>query len=153
MRSMTGSCLCGEVRYALADPISEIELGHCRKCRKAYGAPFAATLYLPRESFRWLAGTEHVAVYDAPLESAPPAYRHSFCRRCGAPLPIVPDGLPFVEVPVASLDEAPATAPAYQQFASQRLGWIDAAAVLPRHERAAPRAHKVLRALFERLNP
>ena len=144
----TGRCLCGEVRYALEPPLSEVELCQCRKCRKAYGAPYAATLYARRERFRWLEGADRVAVYDAPLEASPPAYRHSFCRRCGAPLPLLWDELPFVEVPVASLDDPPSLRPAYQQFVAQGLRWVDGAASLPRHERAAPLAVKVLRALF-----
>lgn len=144
----TGSCLCGEVRWALNAALSEVEVCHCRKCRKAYGAPYAATLYALRESFRWLAGADRAAVYDAPLEASPPAYRHSFCTRCGSPLPLAWDAMPFVEVPVASLDDPPPLRPAYQQFAAQCLRWVDGVPALPRHERAAPPAVKVLRALF-----
>ena len=143
-----GSCLCGEVAFALEEPLSSIELCHCAKCQKSYGAPFAATLYAKRAAFRWLRGEDSVATWDAPLEDAPPAYRHSFCRRCGSALPLLWDELPVVEVPVAALDGSVDARPAYQMFACQRLDWIDDASGLRWYERGAPIAEKVLRPLL-----
>lgn len=145
-----GSCLCGEVGFEVAEPLTAVELCHCRKCRRAYGAPFAATLYAHRSAFRWLRGEQLVASWDAPLEESPPAYRHSFCRRCGSPLPLLWDELPLVELPVCALDDPPAATPAYQMFACQRLPWIDAAHAAPWHERAAPFREKVVQTLLPR---
>jgi len=106
-----GSCLCGDVAFELTGTLTSIELCHCDKCKKAYGAPFAATLYGKKTGFRWLWGEEQVVSYDAPLEDAPPAYRHSFCSRCGSPLPLVWSALPIVEVPATSLDASPPKLP------------------------------------------
>lgn len=141
---MRGSCLCGDVVFEVGQPLTGIELCHCRKCRKAYGAPFAATLYGRREAFRWLRGERRVTTWDAPVEQSPPAYRHSFCARCGSPLPLVWDALPFVEVPVTSLDEPPAAGPSYQQFSSQCLAWVGDISGVQAYERAAPLREKVL---------
>lgn len=143
-----GSCLCGKVGFELSGALSAIELCHCDKCKKAYGAAFAATLYLRSEGFRWLRGESEVVRFDAPLEDSPPAYRHSFCRRCGSPLPLVWPELPFVEVPVVALDDPVDVRPVYQMFACQRLPWIGEAHGLPWHERAAPSREKVLKTLF-----
>jgi len=143
-----GSCLCGEVGFELGDPLTQIELCHCAKCRKAYGAPFAATLYLKRSAFRWLRGEDHITRFDAPLEEASPAYRHSFCRRCGSPLPLLWEDLPFVEVPVAILDDEVSSKPVYQMFDCQRLEWIRSTSGIPWHDRAAPLKEKVLMELF-----
>jgi len=143
-----GSCLCGEVVFELEEPLSDIELCHCRKCRKAYGAPFAATLYCRKESFRWTRGEGGVRSYDAPVELSPPAYRHSFCATCGSPLPLIWDQLPFVEVPASSLDAAVASRPAYQMFGVQRLEWIGDTNRLRWFERAAPLGDKVVRAVL-----
>jgi hypothetical protein len=143
-----GSCLCGDVAFELMGTLTSIELCHCDKCKKAYGAPFAASLYGKKTGFRWLRGEEQVASYDAPQEDSPPAYRHSFCRRCGSPLPLVWSALPIVEVPVASLDACPSPTPAYQMFGCQRLGWIVETQDLPWYERAAPLREKVVQALL-----
>jgi hypothetical protein len=143
-----GSCLCGEVVFEIREPLSDIELCHCRKCKKAYGAPFAATLYSKKDAFRWIRGQASARTYDAPVEESPPAYRHSFCERCGSALPLVWDELPFVEVPVSSLDEMVDSQPAYQMFECQRFGWIDEANGLRWYERGAPLSEKVVRVVL-----
>jgi hypothetical protein len=143
-----GSCLCGEVVFEMEEPLSDIELCHCQKCKKAYGAPFAATLYCAKSGFRWTRGEARVRTYDAPIEESPPAYRHSFCVTCGSALPLVWETLPFVEVPVSSLDEAVNARPAYQMFACQRLGWIGEASGLRWYDRGAPLGDKVVRAVL-----
>ena len=145
---VNGSCLCGAVGFQLEAPLTEVELCHCRKCRKAYGAPFAATLYLARNAFQWVRGEEFVTTYDAPLEESPPAYRHSFCKRCGSPLPLAWSALPFVEVPVASLDDPVSARPVYQMFECHRIDWISNTSQLRWFERGAPLSEKVLRALL-----
>ena len=144
---MKGSCLCGDVVFEMREPFTEIELCHCDKCKKAYGAPFAATLYCRKSAFRWLQGAERVTSYDAPLEESPPAYRHSFCTRCGSALPLVWDRLPIVEVPVASLDDAVDTRPAYQMYESQRAAWLGSTDGVRGYERGAPLGEKVVQAL------
>lgn len=143
-----GSCLCGGVVFSLQEPVSSIELCHCRKCRKSTGAPFAATLYVKPEEFRWLTGEELVTSWDAPIEESPPAYRHSFCRRCGSGLPLRWEALPFVEVPVALLDAPIAAQPRYQMFECQRLAWIGEAHRLRWYERASPFVEKVLQEIL-----
>lgn len=142
-----GSCLCGAVGFELEHPVSDIELCHCRKCKKAYGAPFAATLYGTRRTFRWTRGEACVRIYDSPLEDSPPAYRHSFCATCGSALPLVWDQLPFVEVPASCLDVPVDSRPAYQMFECQRLEWIGEAHGLRWYERGAPLSEKVVRAV------
>jgi len=142
-----GSCLCREVGFEVAEPITAVELCHCHKCQKAYGAPFAATLYARREAFRWLHGEALVATWDAPLEDSPPAYRHSFCRRCGSPLPLLWDDLPIVELPVVTLDEPVSARPAYRMFTDQRVDWVDEAHRLRGYERGAPLREKVFQSL------
>ena len=46
-----GRCLCGAVRFEVGGELTQIELCHCVKCKKAYGAAFAATLYVRSENF------------------------------------------------------------------------------------------------------
>jgi hypothetical protein len=140
-----GSCLCGDVVFELTGTLSGIELCHCRKCKKAYGAPFAATLYCKRDVFRWISGEARVKTYDALLEESPPAYRHSFCRTCGSALPLVWDQLPFVEVPVSSLDVVVDSRPAYQMYECQSLDWIGETSRLRWYDRGAPPREKVVR--------
>ena len=145
-----GGCLCGVVRFEVAGELTQIELCHCAKCKKAYGAAFAATLYARREEFRWLAGEDRVASYDAPPEESPPAYRHSFCATCGGPLPVLWDGFPLVEIPASLLDDVAGSRPAYHMFVTQKAPWHDIADDLPQHSEGGPSEEKVLRSLLSR---
>ncbi len=142
-----GRCLCGDVTFEVG-PLTDIELCHCVKCRRAYGAAYAATVYAKASTFRWVEGEGQVGTYDAPLEDSAPAYRHSFCRRCGSPLPLVWESLPFVELPVACLEDQVPSRPAYQMFESQRLTWIESVGGLRWHVRGAPLREKVVASLL-----
>lgn len=143
-----GSCLCGAVSFELDEPLTEIELCNCRKCRKAYGAATAATLYARASAFRWRQGEASVVRYTAPLEETPPAYRHAFCQRCGSPLPFSCEPLPLVEVPVALLDDPVDARPSYQMFESQRPAWSEGILALRGYPGGAPVHEKVLRTLL-----
>lgn len=144
---MQGGCLCGAVRFEVSGALSPIELCHCPKCRRAYGAAFAATLYARAGDFRWLRGEAQRATFDAPVESSPPAYRHAFCRTCGAPLPLVREGAAFVELPASSLDGPLEARPRYHQFTGRKAEWLEIRDALERHPGACPRAAKVTAAL------
>jgi hypothetical protein len=145
---VSGRCLCGEVAFELGDGLTRIEVCHCSRCRKAYGAPFVATLYLPKENFVWLRGESAVTTFDLPIVESPPAYRHSFCSKCGSALPLVWKDLPFVEVPIAALDEELPVEPEYQMFDCQRLEWTRRLDRLRAYDQGAPFAEKVIRTLF-----
>src|SRR5204862_3745598 len=91
---ITGSCLCGGVRFEIARAVGPFELCHCGRCRKASGSAFVAGLGVLRDDFRLLQGSGLVKKYEAPVREIPPAYRRCFCSRCGSP---VPD--PFTDSP------------------------------------------------------
>ncbi len=135
------------VRFEVEGELTEIELCHCAKCKRAFGSAFAATLYARSGDFRWTSGKEQIATWDAPLETSPPAYRHCFCRTCGGPLPVAWDGFPLVEIPATLLDEVGARRPAYHMFVTQKAPWHAIADDLPQHPRGSPLEDKVLQPL------
>ncbi|MCE2520679.1 MAG: GFA family protein, partial [Alphaproteobacteria bacterium] len=75
---VTGSCLCGAVRWLIDGPLTGMTHCHCSMCRKAHGAPFATYAAVDPESVTFLAGSDQTGVF----ESSPGAVR-SFCSRCG----------------------------------------------------------------------
>lgn len=135
---MTGQCLCGGVGFEIDGPTTAIELCHCVRCRSAYGAPFAATFYVNARDFRWQRGIELVAVFDLPVRDRPPPYRHSFCRTCGSPLPIVHDGMPFVEIPAGLVGDACDARPVDQIFVQQKAAWWRIDPELPSYDVQPP---------------
>jgi hypothetical protein len=122
---VTGSCLCGGVRFEINGRLTPMQYCHATRCQKATGSAFAVEVAARVEDFRWTRGEDLVVVYEAPLLREPPAYRRVFCRRCGSPLPIVRDESPFVVLHAGLLDDDPGTRPLRHLFVGQKPGWSD----------------------------
>ena len=129
---LRGSCLCGGVRFEVAKAVGPFELCHCTRCRKASGSAFTACLGILAADFRLLAGAELIASFDAPILRAPPAYRSSFCRRCGSPVPNPDPAADWFEIPAGLLDDDPRLRPDRHIFVEHRAPWFESADALPR---------------------
>src|SRR5215831_16516096 len=127
-----GSCLCGRVRFEIARAVGPFELCHCRRCRKASGSAFAAMVGVKTADFRLLQGQDLIIAYEAPIIEQPPAYRVSFCRRCGSPVPDPQRGAVWFEVPAGALDDDPHLRPDKHIFVELRAPWFTFTDDLPR---------------------
>ena len=54
--AITGSCLCGGIRYQIDGALGAVAHCHCSMCRKATGAAFRTRATVPASSFRWVSG-------------------------------------------------------------------------------------------------
>jgi hypothetical protein len=79
MSRLTGSCLCGAVRYEICGPVRPVIYCHCSQCRKSSGHFVAASACEPKAlklvdetGLRWYASS--------------PAAERGFCADCGANL-------------------------------------------------------------------
>src|SRR5688572_4859521 len=122
---MTGQCFCGSVSFEFDGPTSNIELCHCTRCQRATGSALSAEFRVRVENFRWLRGEELIAHCDAPILREPPAYRRSFCQRCGSPVPVVASGSPFVAVPTGLVDGPIAARVIDHIWVSKKANWLD----------------------------
>jgi hypothetical protein len=114
-----GSCLCGAVRYEIAEPFEEMHHCHCSRCRKAHGAAFATFARTKRASLRFLAGEEKLRHFRSS-----PAVQRSFCGSCGSNLLGQFDALPqAVWVAVGSLDDDPGMHPQAHIFVGSKASW------------------------------
>lgn len=112
----TGGCLCGAVRYELHHEIEAITNCHCRFCRRAHGAAFITTAFVPTAALRWVSGEGEIARHEA---------RH-FCRTCATRLFNRVDALPqFTVLMVASLDDPPSLAPASHFNVESKAPWFE----------------------------
>ena len=135
---VNGGCLCGGVRFEIAGKLSPIQFCHARRCRKAGGSAFAAEMGTSREGFRWTRGEHLVTRYQAPLLKEPPAYERAFCSLCGSPLPVLPEGLPYVVLQAGSLDEESQLTPFRHAFVDQQAPWLEILDDLPQFEGRPP---------------
>ena len=74
------------------------------------------------------------AADEAPLIDTPPAYRRSFCRRCGSPLPVRLEGTPLMILNAGVLDGDPGTRLFRHAFVAQKACWHEITDGLPQFE-------------------
>jgi hypothetical protein len=130
---VTGSCLCGAVRYEIVGRISPIALCHCSKCRKANGSAFHAGALCRKTKFRWTAGEDAVSAYRSQS-----GYATRFCSRCGSPVPMPQDDGEYVVLPSGALDGDPGARPLCHIFVGSKSAWYEIADALPRYEEHGP---------------
>ncbi len=133
-----GSCLCGDVAFAVEGDLTPIQLCHATRCRKATGSAASPEMLAPAAGFTWVRGRERVRTYEAPLLDTPPAYRRSFCDRCGSPLPVEIEGSGFVILNPGVLDDDPGTREFRHAFIEQKAVWHEIRGDLPAFEGRPP---------------
>ena len=118
--AVSGSCLCGGVRFEVEPPFRRANHCHCSRCRKQSGTFGLTQGRVARDRFRLLAGEELLRVY-APAEGAAVKV---FCSVCGSSLfgGHWPDG-EEVSVRLGSLDGDPEIRPQYHSFVDSRAPW------------------------------
>lgn len=130
---ITGSCLCGTVRYALRGPFSHMAHCHCSICRKHHGAPFATYAASPLDGLRMLAGSENTGRYD----SSPGWYR-PWCLTCGSVLPTLMPEHGLVVGPAGNLEGDLGVTPTLHMFAGSKAPWYEITDGLPQHAAYPP---------------
>ena len=119
MEPLTGSCLCGGVRFELTEPFRRASHCHCSRCRKHSGTFGLTQGRVPREGFRLVAGEELIRVYRPGDGMA-----KAFCSVCGSSLfgAEWPEG-DEVAIRLGSLDGDPGIRPEFHTFVSSRASW------------------------------
>ena len=131
-----GSCLCGGVKFEIEGAVGPFELCHCSRCRKVSGSAFVVGLGVRTEDFRLLQGQELIKTYEAPILESPPAYRTSFCSRCGSPVPNPDPGSIWFEIPAGILDGDPGLRPDKHIFIEDKSQWFTITDDLPQLTKA-----------------
>ena len=127
---MTGSCMCGAVRYATTgEPFSIIHC-HCRSCRKHNGAPVVTLA-----GFR--TGQVNFTGDERRIYASTPGVERAFCGKCGTPLTWEGDGEELgtiIELHISTFDNPARMMPTAHAFDAERIPWFDIADNLPRFE-------------------
>ena len=132
--TITGSCLCGAVRYAITGRIGPVVYCHCSQCRKANGTAFAANANVRQTDIAFLAGRDRISEY----ESSPGKHR-AFCARCGAPIYSRTAADPeHLRVRLGTLDEDPGRRPLAHCWVSSKAPWFDISDGLPQFPEGPP---------------
>ena len=119
-KTVTGGCLCGEIRFeASAEPALQL-LCHCTDCQTISGAAAYAAYVVPLDSLKVLQGEP--AHYEVSADSGRSNSRH-FCPNCGARVWAVLKGMGLASVNGLALDDRSHFQPAANHMISSAPGW------------------------------
>jgi len=105
MPALTGSCLCGAIRYSISVPVTELRACHCTGCQKISGSGGTVNAMLPSAAFKLTKGKPKR--YTAIADSGRTLHRY-FCADCGSQIYSQREqNLEFLTVRAGSFDEAP----------------------------------------------
>ena len=138
--SIRGTCVCGEVHYAVRPPFRFFQYCHCSRCRKRSGSIHAANLAVPLDQLTFTAGEHLVQTFELATASH---WGNAFCQRCGSGLPWKSrNGRGWI-VPAGSLDDTPPTKPTRNIHYASRATWHVDAASLETFDEGVPPAPEV----------
>lgn len=83
MAKISGSCLCGAVKYTSAAEPAVVAVCHCTHCQKQSGGAFSVNVGVPKGRLQFTSGK--TTVFQDQGSSGMPVYRH-FCGACGSPI-------------------------------------------------------------------
>ena len=126
-QTLSGSCLCGAVRYTATGQVARFYHCHCSRCRKATGTGHASNIFVAGRVV-WESGEDQVANYKV---AEAERFTNSFCRNCGSRVPRFVEKVGMVMIPAGSLDTEPGAAPQARIFTGSRAAWSCSAAALP----------------------
>ncbi len=120
MPQITGSCLCGQVQYAIRPPYMAFQNCFCSRCRKTSGSAHGSSIILPPEQFTWIKGESEVGRYEI---ADAQHFATSFCTRCVSALPWLTQSGTAVVVPAGTLDAEPEALPTQNIFWASHADW------------------------------
>jgi hypothetical protein len=132
-----GSCLCGEISYAVRGEVLQIVNCHCALCRRMSGAAFSSYVVVREAEFFLSKGQSSLGRYAATER----ATKH-FCKRCGTPIfNVNPHTYPgLVMLYLGTMPTHDALAPRINIFCESKLAWVDAIGSAKSFERSAVRS-------------
>lgn len=128
---LRGSCLCGEVAYAVHGPVTGLRHCHCGRCRRGRAAAFATNLFAGADALHFLHGEDALASFKVPDAKF---FTQAFCTTCGSPMPRVDRSRDLAVVPAGTLDDDPGRRPSGHIFVGSKAPWAVVADDLPQHD-------------------
>ena len=121
-KKITGSCLCGEVKYKVWGPYKMFRLCHCSRCQKASGTAHVANVFTDPDNVEWVSGENQIKRYDLPEAES---FGKCFCTNCGSVVPYKNRPGSMLIIPAGTLDEDPGIRPDANIFWPNRACWYD----------------------------
>jgi len=124
---ISGSCLCGEVKYKAAEPIGNPSHCHCSMCRKLHGTPFGS--YVRTSHVEFEQGKERITQFESSE-----GFMRCFCNTCGSILPEELKSEGYFFVPAGGLDGKLGVKASKHIFVGSKADWYEITDDLPQEE-------------------
>jgi hypothetical protein len=116
---LTGGCLCGGVRFEIAEPLLKASYCHCTRCQRRSGAAASPQARIAPDSLRITSGADLVRSWRP--ESG---FAKEFCSVCGSQLwSRDPDDPQVLSVRLGAFDGDPGIRPQLRQFVAYAAVW------------------------------
>jgi hypothetical protein len=116
---LTGGCLCGGVRYEIAEPLVSAAYCHCTRCQRRTGTAASAQARVVPGSLRITRGEDLVREWRAE-----DGWPKCFCSNCGGALwSKSPDEEGLMSVRLGTFDDDPGIRPRHRQFVAYAAAW------------------------------
>ena len=116
---MSGSCLCGGVRFELSEPAKDAGYCHCTRCQGRTGGGSSAQAQIDGRTFHLLRGDDLVKAWRPEG-----GFEKCFCRECGAHLfSRDPDDPAQMSVRMAAFVGDPGVHPSWRAFVDYAVPW------------------------------
>jgi hypothetical protein len=117
---LTGGCICGGVRFEVAEALLGAIFCHCKRCQRRTGTGVSITALTAPGSFRIVSGEELARSWD-PGDGG---WVKSFCGECGSQISTTNAENPeLIAVRMGALDEDPGIRPFAHQFVTYAAPW------------------------------
>jgi hypothetical protein len=127
-RLLQGQCLCGTVRYTVADEFRYAANCHCSQCRRTTGSAFKPFAGIESAKLQFTQGAEQTLRYGDEQ-----GY-DQHCGRCGSLLySLVREGQ-YVHVALGTLVDAPSIRPDKHIFVGSKAPWYEITDGLPQFQ-------------------
>ncbi len=116
---LTGSCLCGGIRFELSEAPQSAGYCHCTRCQGRTGSGFSASARTTKDAFRLTRGEGLLGAWrhpDGGMEKC-------FCTNCGAHLlSREPEGQRMT-IRMSAFDRDPGVRPSFRAFTDYAVSW------------------------------
>lgn len=120
--SVSGSCLCGEVKSTVKGSFQRFYQCYCDRCQKKTGSAFASLMFTSPDAITWESGQENIKRFDLPNAER---FSNCFCTKCGSQVPYLSRDGAFLVVPAGYVDGDPEIRPQANIFVEEKPCWFD----------------------------
>ncbi len=122
--SISGQCLCGQIRYELAEAPAVSGVCHCKNCQRQAGSAFSTIAGVAAADFTMISGEPRL-YQDGETKSGNTVERY-FCGNCGSPIYSVVPGSPDTRyVKTGTLDDTSDFKPQFHVWCETKQNWVD----------------------------